>query len=145
MRELEKKTNGMDTLSRVLVVLAFLALAVYRFVRYFRYGMARRVTGATPSTLAVVPPTNQLSEAPAVPSSRWARIMAGAAAVLVWAALNAVLCLVLFVWPAAEQVPIMLRLFVVIFANFYWVPYAQSVGKKRLERRQAAPGEWPQR
>ena len=144
-----KKINGMDDLIRVLVVLALLGLSVYRIVRYFRYGMARRVTAGMPSTLGVIPSssaaTGQLSDVPTGPNSRWARMMAGTVSVLVLAALNAVLCLVLFVWPAAGQVPLLWRLFVVIFANFYLVPFAQSVGKKRLERRQVAAAEWPLR
>ena len=144
-----KKTNGMDNLIRALVVLALLGLSVYRIVRYFRYGMARRVTAGMPSTLGVIPPsgvaTGQLSDVPTVPNSRWARMMAGTVGVLVLAALNAVLCVALFVWPAAGKIPFLWRLFVVIFANFYLVPFAQSVGKRRLERRQAAATEWPLR
>ena len=138
----------MDNLIRALVVVALLGLSVYRIVRYFRFGMARRVTTGTPSTLGVIPPsgvaTGQLSDVPTVPNRRWARLEAGIVGVLVLAALNAVLCLFLFVWPAAEKIPLLWRLFVVIFANFYLVPFARSVGKKRLER-PAGGAQWPLR
>jgi hypothetical protein len=46
----------MDTVIRVLMFLAFIGYSVFRLIRYFRYGMARRVT-AVPPSLGVLPPS----------------------------------------------------------------------------------------
>ena len=137
----------MDTAVRALVVLALLALSVFRLIRYFRYGMAKRVTAALPSTLGVMPApevsTAQNSGVPGEAPGRLARMLAGAMTVLVFFAANSVLCLILFGLPALGQIPLIWRLFVVIFGNFYLVPFAQAVGKKQLKRLQARAGETP--
>ena len=137
----------MDTAVSALVVLAALALFVIRLVRYFRYGMARRVTAVPPSVLGVTPVPEasaaQSSDVPGSASPRLARVLAGAVTVLVFFAANSVLCLVLFGLPALGQIPLIWRLFVVIFTNFYLVPFAQSVGKRQLKRLQAKSGETP--
>ena len=79
----------MDNVARVLVVLALLAYSVFRLIRYFRYGMARRVTAVPPSTWGVLPAT----ETPAVaPATRSARILASGTSILVFATANAILC-----------------------------------------------------
>jgi uncharacterized RDD family membrane protein YckC len=70
-------------------------------------------------------------------------VLAGAVTVLVFFAANSALCLVLFGLPALGQIPLIWRLFVVIFTNFYLVPFAQSVGKRQLKRLQAKSGETP--
>jgi hypothetical protein len=137
----------MDTVVRALVVLALLGLSVFRLIRYFRYGVARRVTAGTPSTLGLMPApeasTAQSSDVPGAASSRLARVLAGATTVLVFFAANSVLCLVLFGLPALGQILLIWRLFVVIFANFYLLPFAQAVGKKQLKRLQARAGDTP--
>jgi hypothetical protein len=128
----------MDNVARVLVVLALLAYSVFRLIRYFRYGMARRVTAVPPSTWGVLP-TN---ETPAVvPARRSARILAGGTTILVFATANAILWVTLFRLPALDQVPGILRLFVGIFANFYLLPLARAVGNKQLKRMQASAVE----
>jgi hypothetical protein len=122
----------MDTVARVLVVLALLAYSVFRLIRYFRYGMARRVTAVPPSTWGVLPAT----ETPAVvpPATRSARFLAGGMSILLFATANAILWLTLFGLPALDQVPVIWRLFIGIFVNFYLLPFARAVGERQLKR-----------
>lgn len=134
----------MDNAIRALVVLTLLGLSVYRIVRYFRHGMARRVAPvAVPSTvLGVMPGPADLTAAqaaatPAAVSGPVSRVRAAAITVAVFLAVNAILWLVLFAIPALAQIPLLWRLFIVIFANFYVLPFAQGVGAKYLKRRQA--------
>lgn len=128
----------MDTVVRVLVVLALLAFSVFRLIRYFRYGMARRATAVPPSTWGVLPAT----ETPAVaPVARSARFLAGGVSFLVFATANAILWLTLFGVPALSHVPVIWRLFVGIFANFYLLPFARTVGEKQLNRIKASAME----
>jgi hypothetical protein len=131
----------MDTVVRVLVVLAFIAYSVFRLVRYFRYGMARRVTAVPPSTWGVLPapdtPTDMNAMPPVVPASRSVRLLAGGMAMVVFVAANAILWLTLLGLPALSQVPLIWRLFVGIFANFYLLPFARAVGERQLKRMQA--------
>ena len=138
----------MDNAIRALVVLTLLGLSVYRIVRYFRHGMARRVAPvAVPSTvLGVMPGPADLTAAqaaatpaatPAAVSGPVPRMRAAAITVAVFLAVNAILWLVLFAIPALAQIPLLWRLFIVIFANFYVLPFAQGVGAKYLKRRQA--------
>lgn len=128
----------MDTVARVLVVLALLAYSVFRLIRYFRYGMARRVTAVPPSTWGVLPAT----ETPAVaPVTRSARFLAGGVSFLVFATANAILWLTLFGVPALNHVPVVWRLFVGIFANFYLFPFARTAAEKQLKRMRASAVE----
>lgn len=126
---------------RALVVLALLGLSIYRITRAFRRGVghARHVMAAPPAIPGVVPAPEHLTAAgnPNASAGLASRVLAGAAGLFVFVAANAVLCVVLFGLPSLGQVPMIWRLFAVIFANFYLVPLAQSVGKKQLQRRQA--------
>src|ERR1700716_1249294 len=103
----------METVGRVLVVLALLAYSVFRLIRYFRYGMARRVTAVPPSTWGVLPATET---PPVPPATRSARFLAGGMTILVFATANAILWLTLFGLPALDHVPVIGRLFVGILA-----------------------------
>ena len=128
----------MDRVVRVSVVLALIAYSVFRLIRYFRYGMARRVTAVPPSTWGVLPATET---PPARPATRSARLLAGGMSILVFATANAILWLTLFGLPALEHTPVMWRLFVGIFANFYVLPFARMVGEKKLKRMRASSME----
>jgi hypothetical protein len=128
----------MDTVARVLVVLALLAYSVFRLIRYYRYGMARRVAAVPPSMWGALPTTETSAVAPA---TRSARILADGTTALVFITANAILWLTLFRLPALDQIPVMLRLFVGIFANFYLLPLARSAGNRQLKRMQASTVE----
>jgi hypothetical protein len=125
----------METVGRVLVVLALLAYSVYRLIRYFRYGMARRVTAVPPSTWGVLPATET---PPFAPATRSARFLAGGMTILVFATANTITWLTLFRLPALDHVPVIWRLFVGIFANFYLLPFARAAGEKQLKRMRAS-------
>jgi hypothetical protein len=125
----------METVGRVLVVLALLAYSVFRLIRYFRYGMARRVTAVPPSTWGVLPATET---SPFAPATRSARFLAGGMTILVFATANTILWLTLFGLPALDHVPVIWRLFVGIFANFYLLPFARAAGEKQLKRMRAS-------
>ena len=128
----------MDTVVRMLVVLALLAYSVFRLIRYFRYGMARRVTAVPPSTWGVLPATETPAAAPV---TRSARFLAGSVSFLVFGMANTILWLALLGLPALDHVPVIWRLFVGIFANFYLFPFARRAGEKQLNRMKASAVE----
>ena len=125
----------MDTVARVLVVLTLLAYSIFRLIRYFRYGMAPRVTAVPPSTWGALPATEAAAVAPA---TRSARILAGSVSILIFATANAILWLTLFGLPALAHVPVIWRLFIGIFANFYLLPFARAAGEKQMKRMRAS-------
>jgi hypothetical protein len=131
----------MDTVERVLVVLALLAYSGFRLIRYFRYGMSRRVTAVPPSTWGVLPATETPTVTPVTPVTRSARFLAGGVSFLVFATANAILWLTLFGLPALEHIPVIWRLFIGIFANFYLLPYARAAGRKQLKKMRASAVE----
>ena len=131
----------MDVFVRALVVCALISYGIFRLIRYFRYGMARRVTAVPPSKGAVLPEPETVAESSVQTPGRFLRIRAGAISVLLFAAVNAVLLIALFGLPVLAHVPVIWRLFLVIFVNFYLLPFARSVGKKALKQMQAGAVE----
>jgi hypothetical protein len=132
----------MDTVLRVLVIAALIVWSIFRLVRYFRYGMAKRVTAVPPSAGILLPNTGVPvgSDSPARSASRSVRFIAGLIVVIVWAAANAVLWFILFRLPMLAKVPFIWRLFVGVFANFYLFPFARGLGRQ-AEQMQARSGE----
>lgn len=120
----------MDTTIRLLVVLALIGYSVYRIVRYFRYGMARRATAIPPAAGMFPQETGVAANplAPPAPSSTW---LVGVTTVAVWVGANLLLAAILFAVPVLSQVPVIWRLFVQIFANFYLLPWARRVAARR--------------
>lgn len=133
----------MDTVIRLLVVGALIAYSVFRLIRYFRYGMARRVIAVPPSTVGVfpAPDTAAQSDLPVATPSRLLRARASAISVLVFVGANGALLFVLFGLPALGHLPVIWRLLPVIFINFYLLPYARAVGEKEVRRMQARTAE----
>ncbi len=127
----------MDMFVRALVVCALIAYGIFRLIRYFRYGMARRVTSVPSSAWGVLPGPETVGESSVTTPRRFRRIRAGVISVLVFVAANAVLLGVLFGLPAVAAVPVVWRLFLAIFVNFYLLPFARAVGKKALKQMQA--------
>ncbi len=120
-----------DTIVRAIVVLALIAYSLLRLVRWFRHGMAKRVlvvpppVGMFPQDSARV--TGTLAPPPATPST-W---LAGVTTLVVWVGANLLLAAVLFAVPALAAVPVLWRMFVQVFANFYLLPWAKRVGARR--------------
>ena len=127
----------MDVFVRALVVCALISYGIFRLLRYFRYGMARRVTSIPPSTWGVLPKPGTVAESTVKTPRRLLRIRAGAISVLLFVAVNAVLLIALFGLPALVNVPVIWRLFLAIFVNFYLLPFARAVGQKALKQMQA--------
>jgi len=137
----------MDNVVRLVVVCALIAYGIFRIIRYFRYGMARRVT-AVPSASGVLPMPGTAARSdlsagmqPDVPTGRLVKLQAAAVSVLLFVAANGVLLAALFGLPMLGNVPVIWRLFVAVFANFYLLPFARAVGEKQLKRAQARGAE----
>jgi hypothetical protein len=125
----------MNTVLRGLVIAALLGWSVFRVVRYFRFGLAKSVTAVPPSAGILAPNTEGVSVASDSPTTATARsVRAGVTVVIVWVAANAVLGLLLFGLPMLAKVPLIWRLFVAVFANFYLYPFARRLGEKTLNR-----------
>lgn len=126
----------MDRIVRIVVILALIAFSLFRITRYFRHGLAKRVI-ALPASAGMVlaaTPSEPHAASSGVPQSRFARFMAGLVTLVVWLGGNALLAAALFEIPALSSVPAIWRLFVLVFANFYLVPFAKSAGAKRAQR-----------
>lgn len=120
-----------DTVLRAIGVLALIAYSLLRIVRWFRHGMARRVL-VVPPPVGMFPQdspgvANTLAPPQATPST-W---LAGVTTLAVWAGGNLLLAALLFAVPALSGVPVIWRLFVQVFANFYLLPWAKRVGARR--------------
>lgn len=121
----------MDAAVRIFVILALIAYSLFRIVRWFRYGMAKRVT-VVPPPVGMFPQdsrvANPLAPTPQTAPSTW---LAGVTTLAVWLGANLLLAAVLFAIPALAGVPLIWRLFVQVFANFYLLPWAKRVGNRR--------------
>jgi hypothetical protein len=121
----------LDTAVRLLVILALISYGVYRIVRYFRYGMAKRVTAIPPAAgmfpQETVSATNPLMSSPPSAVSTW---LVGIRTLALWVGANLLLAAVLFAIPALSAVPVIWRLFAQIFANFYLLPWARKVAAR---------------
>jgi hypothetical protein len=135
--------HQLDSIVRILVVLALIGLSVWRLVRYFRFGMAKRVTAIPPTAGMFLPETSSTSPAtalaPADMQPRPSRWRAGLTMLFAWLGGNLLLAAVLFGWPALSGIPVIWRLFVQIFANFYLLPFARRVGVARYGGQRVTP------
>lgn len=128
----------LDQIVRIAVIVLIVSFAVLRIVLYFRGGMARRSTmRATTTTPFTMPPslppppeqalsqtsTSQTAEGPA-------SAMGKLVTVLVAVGLNLGLWFALFVPQFMNNIPVVWRLFIGIFANFYLLPFARRVGRR---------------
>jgi hypothetical protein len=146
----------MDHNIRLLVVLAFFALSLYRFIRAHRArpdkrsaperlradGLRPRAAPAPPAPIA--PPSGDPIALPGAPgpaevpgsiagagfepggSSRIATL----AAVVAWLAPNAVVWLALFELPALENIPVSWRVATGIVASVLLIAFARAVGAR---------------
>jgi hypothetical protein len=123
---------SMDKVVRLLVIAALLGWSVFRIVRYFRHGMAKSVTAVPPSAglLPNAAPTAGLNTSTTSASTGPARLIAGLTVVIVWLAANAALWITLLKLPMLASVPLIWRLFVGVFANFYLFPFARGLGER---------------
>ena len=123
----------MSRAEQVALVAVLVAYAGWRFIRYFRLGIARRPTGGvTPGAgwIAPLPPeptvdsSQQLISETTVPRSRAGAFMRAG---LLWAAANVGLVYILFGLQGVREVPPLLRLVVLVLVNFYLVPFCRRL------------------
>ena len=124
----------MSRVEQAVLVVVLLVYVGWRFVRYFRLGMAQRPTvGVTSGAgwIAPLPPEStvdssqqpSISETTLPPSRAWAFMRAG----VLWAAANVGLIYVLFALPGVREIPPILRLVALVLVNFYLVPFCRRV------------------
>ena len=121
----------MDTAVRLLVILALIGYGVFRIVRYFRYGLAKRAT-AVPPAAGMFPQETGSAANPLMPSpgSAASTGLVAIKTLALWVGANLLLAAVLFAIPALSAVPLIWRLFAQIFANFYLLPWARRVAAR---------------
>lgn len=142
----------MDKQTRVALLVLVVAIAVWRFARYMRFGLSR---SGRPTSLGVagglVPqesdrPAEARDSPASAQSSLYARVVGVLAAVGLWLATNAILwCCLLEVPPFKSLPPIPVGV-AGIFANFYLIPLARRVGvrsRQRIDEARAGAAPWP--
>jgi fatty acid desaturase len=132
----------MDRLLRVLVIAALFGYSIYRIVRYVNIGVTRSRSPAIPSVMGGVGQNAGPRTTTPGPSTKpegsnagaVARIGGTVSAILIWLLANSILWLGLFVPQALANVPVIWRLFVGVFANFYLIPFAGRAGARVIDR-----------
>jgi len=129
----------MHSSGRGIVAVLLLTFAVWRLVRFMKFGSRLHRASSPvsahwphgvldPSTTAgAEPPPSDLK-------STTVRFAASAAAVIVWAVGNLVLYFALFQLPFERDLPFIWPLFLLIFANFYLIPFAGRSGRRWAQR-----------
>jgi len=126
----------MDRWSRLLLILALVAIAIWRLVRYMRLGLAaRRATlGAAGGWFPPAPEQSSLGANAPSPDNMKSSFLARQAELLIavatWLAANAFLWFCLFGLPLLKNVPPVPLGVAGIFANFYLIPWAQNTGRR---------------
>lgn len=133
----------MDKETRLALLILVVAIAVWRFVRYMRFGLSR--TGrATSLGVAggLVPQDADRMASVAAPSSSvpaqgslYSRIVGILVAAALWLAVNALLWYCLLELPPFKSLPPVPVGVAGIFANFYLIPLARRVGARSRRRK----------
>jgi hypothetical protein len=125
----------MDRAIRLLVALLLIAWVLWRLNRYIRLGLSRH-RGSLGAAGGIFPTSPEVSAtvgdavAPVTGNSTLAWMMGVLVAVAIWLAANAVLWFGLLELPILKAVPPIPLGVVGILANFYLIPFAQSVGRR---------------
>ena len=133
----------MDHYSRFIGLALVILVTIFRLVRYWRSGVARRPQPAVPggAGLATPPVTSPVPTAttasPIESAAGRSSFLAGLVGVLVWLAGNAVVWGCLFLLPQLGSVAVLPRLVVGVLATFYFVYLAR--GAAAWVRRQSGP------
>ena len=135
----------MDKETRLALLILVIAIAIWRFVRYMRFGLSRsnRPTslgvsgGLVPQDpdldrMAASAPISDLSD-PAQ-SSLYARTVGILSGVGLWLVINATLWYCLLEVPPFKNLPPIPVGVAGIFANFYLIPLARKVGMSNRRR-----------
>jgi hypothetical protein len=127
---------------RLLVVLAFFALSLYRFIRAQRARADKRSAPERPRAPGSAGVSGSIAGPGFEPggSSRIATL----AAVVAWLALNAAVWLALFELPALEDIPVSWRVATGIVASVLLIAFARAVGARfRARPGSSLPGGNP--
>ena len=134
----------MNQYSRFIGLAFVIAWTIFRLVRYWKAGAARRPPAAGPGAVgaglgvppAAAPVPMTVAASPIESAPAGSNFVAGLAAVLVWLIGNAVVWGCLFLLPQLEVVPVIPRLVAGVLATF-WFLYLARGAAARI-RRQAA-------
>lgn len=129
----------MHRVDRLAMLAVFVALAIYRLVRYSKAATTRGARPAIPATSGAIARTAEPVEAPpGSGSASGGSALAAVAGFLVFALGSAALWLCLFGLAALEGVPVIWRLVAGVLASFYLVVLARGVAARLRGR--AGPG-----
>lgn len=126
----------MPRLDRLFVILALLAIVVWRFTRFMRLGMSKRpqTLGVPGGLLPADPqsPTTATSVTPSSPgtssfASRSTELLITIGIILIG---NAVLWFCLLELPILNRIPTLPLGVIGVFANFYLIPFARNSGRR---------------
>lgn len=126
----------MDPMSRWILIVIFIALAIWRLVHYLRMALGTRRSRVDTAGSGFTSRSGHASlgevSASQLPAkgSFVARQTEVLGAIAVWVAANALLWLLLLGLPLLKRVPPLLLGTAGIFANFYLIPWARNLGRR---------------
>lgn len=126
----------MDHPQRFIYLALLIAWSIFRLIRYVRAGTAKRPGPAIPPSGGVLPPVKAAVNPGAATSSPIEPVRAGGglagtlAAVGIFIAGNALIWPLLFLVPALEDVPPILRMVAGVLANFFLLQVARTVATR---------------
>jgi hypothetical protein len=137
----------MDRSERLFLLLVFIAIAVWRLVRFLRLGMGKPrpslglAGGWVPSSSESAVPGATASAGPDRPDSLPIRMAGLFVAVAIWLVGNLLIWVSLFQLPFLQSVPPAVLGMAGIFANFYLIPFARRAGQRCSVRLMMARAE----
>lgn len=135
--------GDMDKETRLGILVLVIAITVWRFARYMRFGLSR---SRRPTSLGVAggvvpqdsdrgaPPVAAAGTSVPAQSSLYARFVGVLVAVGLWLAINALLWYCLLELPPFKSLPPVPVGVAGIFVNFYLIPLAQRTGGRARRR-----------
>lgn len=144
----------MDKETRLALLILFIAIAAWRFMRYMRIGLSR---SRRPTSLGVAGgvvaqdsdrTASVQAQGPSAPprSSLYSRIAGVLVGLALWLGANALLWYCLLKVPPFRSLPPIPVGVLGILANFYLIPLARRVGarsRQRIEEARADNAPWP--
>jgi hypothetical protein len=125
-----------DRPARLVMILAFIAIAAWRLLRYLKLAMSARRSslGVAGGWFPASAGPASLPENSAVPTPEKTPFHARAAeflvAVVIWLAGNALMGLCLFAVPPMSSMPPVPKGVAWILGNFYLIPWARNTGRR---------------
>ena len=131
----------MDRVSRLLLLVLFLAFAGWRLVRYLKLGMRKRpvsvASGAGMLVQTTTPTADPAQSQPSTsPVSRLTLLAGTLIAASFWVVANVAIVLILVGLPYLRDLPPILLLVAIVLSNFYLIPRARRLADGWISRRQ---------